>query len=72
MIRKLKSGQFRLYSRKKNPKQGNAGIWEHSKVSKQLSIMNGLFNFLSDIDRSRTDSTKKERLRTHEALVSRA
>jgi hypothetical protein len=30
MIRKLKSGEYRLYSRKKDLKRENAAIWAHS------------------------------------------
>jgi hypothetical protein len=38
MIRKLKSGQFRLYSRKKNPETGkrrNLGTFETLAAAKQ-------------------------------------
>lgn len=38
MIRKLKSGQFRLYSRKKNPKTGkrrNLGTFKSRKAAEQ-------------------------------------
>lgn len=38
MIRKLKSGQFRLYSRKKNPKTGkrrNLGTFRTRKAAEQ-------------------------------------
>ena len=38
MIRKLKSGEFRLYSRKKNPKTGkrrNLGTFKSLKAAQQ-------------------------------------
>ena len=38
MIRKLKSGQYRLYSRKKNPKTGrrrNLGTFSSRKAAEQ-------------------------------------
>ena len=38
MIRKLKSGQYRLYSRKKNPKTGkrrNLGTFRSRKAAEQ-------------------------------------
>jgi hypothetical protein len=38
MIRRLKSGQFRLYSRKKNPKTGkrkNLGTFKSRKAAEQ-------------------------------------
>lgn len=38
MIRKLKSGEFRLYSRKKNPKTGkrrNLGTFKTRKAAEQ-------------------------------------
>ena len=38
MIRKLKSGEYRLYSRKKNPKTGrrrNLGTFSSLKAAKQ-------------------------------------
>jgi hypothetical protein len=38
MIRKLKSGQFRLYSRKKNPKTGkrrNLGTFDTKKAAQK-------------------------------------
>jgi hypothetical protein len=34
MIRKLRSGKYRLYSRKRIQRRTSAGIWEHLTVGK--------------------------------------
>jgi len=52
MIRKLKSGKYRLYSRKKDPKTGkrkNLGTFDSRAAAEN---MNGLSNSLSGADRS--------------------
>ena len=40
MIRKLASGQYRLYSRKKNPKTANSAILQPSEREKKPRLAN--------------------------------
>jgi hypothetical protein len=48
MIRKLKSGEYRLYSRKKIPKPANAAIWAHSVAADKPKPTNGRCNTSKD------------------------
>lgn len=47
MIRKLKSGEYRFYSRKPDPKTADAAISAHSKPARQPSSMSAKFNISS-------------------------
>ena len=60
MIRKLKSGKYRLYSKKKDPKQESAGISELSIHAKLLKTTNEQFNSSSANDCFRIPSTQIE------------
>jgi hypothetical protein len=49
VIRKLKSGKYRLYSRKKNPKQESAETWERSRQSRRRGDTSEQFSTSSGI-----------------------
>jgi hypothetical protein len=53
MIRKLKSGQYRLYSRKKIPRTACAGIWERSKQRATRRLTSARSNISSALRRWR-------------------
>jgi hypothetical protein len=50
MIRKLKSGKYRLYSRKKNSKTNKRETWEHLIHFKLQKNMSRRFSISKDID----------------------
>ncbi len=59
MIRKLKNGRYRLYSRKKNPKTGkrrNLGTFETKAAAKKheklCSILSGIRNAIRRVGRA--------------------
>jgi hypothetical protein len=65
MIRKLKSGQYRLYSRKRNPRT-HKEILERSTASPRRRNTSGPCNFSNTADRARdseiepNDETQKK------------
>jgi hypothetical protein len=50
MIRKLKSGEYRIYSRKVDPETKNAKTWAHSVRRKPQKNMKRKSNILSIIN----------------------
>ncbi|WP_206523011.1 hypothetical protein [Mesorhizobium sp. M7A.T.Ca.TU.009.02.1.1] len=49
MIRKLKGGKSRLYSRKKDEKTGKRHKWEHSTRARRRRSMSGRWHYFNGV-----------------------